>query len=89
VPAIMDHRIMEPAVILHLVLAFLSLSFSASSVYLLNDLLDLEADRLHSKKRLRPIACGLFSIKKALYLIPIFLVLSFLIALSPRKGVLP
>jgi 4-hydroxybenzoate polyprenyltransferase len=80
-PAIMAHRIMEPAIVLHLCLAFLSLSLTASSVYLLNDLLDLEDDRQHSKKKYRPLASGTFSIKKAFFLIPIFLIISYSVAL--------
>lgn len=39
-------------------IAFLCFCFAASSVYLMNDLLDLEADRGHHKKRLRPFAAG-------------------------------
>lgn len=38
--------------------AFLMFSLVAGSVYLMNDILDVEADRLHPKKRLRPIASG-------------------------------
>ena len=80
-PAVMAHRIAEPAIFFDLVLAFLSLSLSASAVYLLNDLLDLEADRQHARKKYRPIASGTFSINKAVFLIPVFLVLSAGIAL--------
>lgn len=39
-------------------LAFVSFSLVASSVYVLNDLLDLRADRAHPRKRLRPFAAG-------------------------------
>lgn len=38
--------------------AFLALCLCASGVYVLNDLLDLEADRRHPTKRLRPFAAG-------------------------------
>jgi 4-hydroxybenzoate polyprenyltransferase/phosphoserine phosphatase len=38
--------------------AFLSFSLSASSMYVLNDLLDLRSDRAHPTKRLRPFAAG-------------------------------
>lgn len=41
-----------------LVLAFVAFGLCASSVYLLNDMLDLEADRLHHRKRERPFAAG-------------------------------
>jgi 4-hydroxybenzoate polyprenyltransferase len=80
-PAIMAHRVAEPAIVLHLLLAFLSLSLMASSVYLLNDLLDLEDDRQHLKKKYRPLAAGTFSIRTALCLMPIFLISSYTIAL--------
>ncbi|EAQ11201.1 4-hydroxybenzoate polyprenyltransferase [Maritimibacter alkaliphilus HTCC2654] len=36
----------------------LAFSFAASSIYVVNDLLDLEADRLHVKKKHRPFASG-------------------------------
>ena len=38
---------------------FLAFSFMASSVYCLNDIRDIEADRLHPKKCKRPLAAGL------------------------------
>ncbi len=39
-------------------LAFVTFSLAASGIYLVNDLLDLAADRAHPKKRLRPFAAG-------------------------------
>lgn len=39
--------------------AFLAFSFAASSVYIINDLYDLDNDRMHLSKRFRPIANGL------------------------------
>ena len=44
--------------ILQSVLAFLFFGLAASSVYLVNDILDLEADRRHPRKRNRPFAAG-------------------------------
>lgn len=82
IPAIMAHRIFEPYIMLNLFLAFLSLSLNASSVYLMNDLFDLEADRRHVSKKFRPLASGAFSIRKALLLIPTLLLISYLIALQ-------
>jgi 4-hydroxybenzoate polyprenyltransferase len=38
--------------------AFVAFSLTASSVYVMNDLLDLAADRAHPRKRLRPFAAG-------------------------------
>lgn len=44
--------------LLLLLAGFIAFTLMASSVYLLNDLLDLRSDRLHSRKSLRPIASG-------------------------------
>ncbi|MBM7519385.1 decaprenyl-phosphate phosphoribosyltransferase [Nocardioides nitrophenolicus] len=45
--------------------AFVSFCIAASSVYLINDALDVEADRAHPTKRNRPIAAGLVSVRSA------------------------
>lgn len=44
--------------LLAVVAAFLAFSMTASSVYVVNDLLDLSADRAHPRKRFRPFAAG-------------------------------
>jgi 4-hydroxybenzoate polyprenyltransferase len=46
--------------------AFLAFCAVASAVYLMNDVLDREADRLHPQKANRPIAAGLISAGRAL-----------------------
>lgn len=46
------------ASVLASLLAFVAFSLVASSVYVLNDLHDLDADRAHPRKRLRPFAAG-------------------------------
>jgi 4-hydroxybenzoate polyprenyltransferase/phosphoserine phosphatase len=48
--------------------AFLAFCMCASSAYLLNDLFDLDADRVHSRKSLRPIAAGDISLGAAMAL---------------------
>lgn len=49
-----DHQ----QVLIHVGLAFVVFSLAASSIYLVNDALDVEADRAHPTKRYRPIAAG-------------------------------
>ncbi len=47
------------------IMAFLTFSFGTSVVYIINDIQDVEKDRLHTTKKNRPIASGKISIRKA------------------------
>ncbi|MHC4209416.1 MAG: UbiA family prenyltransferase [Planctomycetota bacterium] len=58
VPLVMAHRLDEIGLLLDLGLAFLSFGLIASAGYVVNDLLDLEADRAHPVRRHRPFAAG-------------------------------
>jgi hypothetical protein len=58
VPAIISQTILDGPVLTHGALAFFSFGFAASAAYILNDLLDLEADRRHIAQRQRPLASG-------------------------------
>jgi 4-hydroxybenzoate polyprenyltransferase len=59
-----------------LLLAFVSFSLCASAVYVTNDLMDLDSDRQHPRKRYRPFAAGIVPIKYGLILTPITLMIS-------------
>jgi 4-hydroxybenzoate polyprenyltransferase len=61
-------------------LAFLAFGLCASSVYLLNDLLDLQLDRLHARKRERPFASGRLPLTLGLGLAALLLVIAAIIA---------
>lgn len=78
VPLLAAHRIGEPQQLLYGVLAFLFFGLCASSVYVLNDLLDLADDRHHQSKRRRPFASGKLSIKAGLTIVPILLGTAFI-----------
>jgi 4-hydroxybenzoate polyprenyltransferase len=70
--------------------AFVLFSLISSSIYLLNDVLDVEQDRLHPTKRNRPIASGALSpslaVAVALVLMPVGLFLGYLLSV-PFAGV--
>jgi 4-hydroxybenzoate polyprenyltransferase len=57
-PMLLAWRFDEPRLVLQAVLAFVSFSFGASAIYVLNDLLDLAPDRTHPTKCRRPFASG-------------------------------
>jgi len=81
VPLLASHRFMEAQLLWHALLSFLAFGACASSVYLLNDLLDLPDDRQHATKCRRPLAAGTFPILHALFLIPSLLLAAFALAL--------
>jgi 4-hydroxybenzoate polyprenyltransferase len=60
--------------------SFFAFSFVASAFYLLNDLHDIEFDRCHSDKRLRPLAAGTLQPTPALVLSTLLLLLAAVIA---------
>jgi 4-hydroxybenzoate polyprenyltransferase len=55
---VFDGQLTNPDSFLRVTMAFFLLCFVAGSVYILNDLVDIEADRQHPRKRNRPIASG-------------------------------
>jgi 4-hydroxybenzoate polyprenyltransferase len=86
VPVAAAHRFSEAGVLAHALLAFLSFSLCASSVYLLNDMLDLTADRQHHSKCHRPFASGQLSLLFGLLAAPVLLIVAFgLAAMLPIK----
>lgn len=55
---VFDGTLLQLPFLLPVLAAFGLLCLTASSIYLINDLVDVEKDRLHPKKRLRPIPSG-------------------------------
>jgi len=66
-PMLAAHRITSIESLGPAALAFVAFSLCASSAYVLNDILDLQSDRQHHRKRRRPIAAGKISVQKASY----------------------
>ena len=58
-------------------LAFFCFSFTSSSAYIVNDLFDIEADRRHPQKRLRPFAAGDLSAITGAGMVAVLLLLAF------------
>jgi 4-hydroxybenzoate polyprenyltransferase/phosphoserine phosphatase len=83
-PLLLAHA-WAPGLIAAAAVAFLSFGLCASATYVVNDLLDLDADRQHPRKRLRPFASGDLSALSGIALIALFLAASFTLAmLVPR-----
>jgi 4-hydroxybenzoate polyprenyltransferase len=84
-PLLTAHLVLVPGALLRSVLAFFSFCLCASGVYLLNDLLDLDADRRHPRKRLRPFAAGTLPITAGLLAAPLLTLAAFALALAISK----
>ena len=82
VPVILDHKLFAPEVMAKSATAFLAFCCAASSAYILNDLLDVEADRRHPTKRHRPFAAGTLSPSTGLLLVPLLLGIAFIASLG-------
>jgi 4-hydroxybenzoate polyprenyltransferase/phosphoserine phosphatase len=54
-------------------LAFLAFSLAASGIYIVNDLVDLDADRNHPSKKSRPLAAGTVPVLEAMIAAPLLL----------------
>jgi 4-hydroxybenzoate polyprenyltransferase len=79
-------RLNDPVAIARAVEGFVAFSLLSGAVYLFNDLNDLAADRLHPRKRLRPLASGALSPGMARLGLVLVLAAAFLLAfhLGPR-----
>lgn len=84
VPAFAAHDL-SPQTLLLSALAFVSLSLIASGTYILNDLLDLAADRAHPRKRSRPLACGAVSLLHGSVMFPVLVATGMVAALATGK----
>ena len=86
VPLLAAHKALQWPLLLQALLGFIAFSLCASSVYVLNDLLDLDADRRHPIKRRRPFAAGELSVLAGLWLAPVLLGVGAAVALPlPRE----
>lgn len=81
-PAIAAHAAFTGDSLKNLIFAFFSFSLCASFVYILNDLLDLESDRRHPRKRYRPFASGQIPIWVGAILAPILILSGIFIAVD-------
>jgi 4-hydroxybenzoate polyprenyltransferase len=79
IPALAAHRFDGPT-FLAVAIGFMSLSVCASGGYVLNDLLDVGADRRHARKRHRPFASGRLSIRSGIAMLAALWAVGFALA---------
>lgn len=84
-PVLAAHKLHAPT-LAQALLAFVAFSLIASSVYVINDLMDLASDRAHPRKRLRPFASGAIPLTHGTAMAPALLLagLALALPLGPR-----
>ncbi|GMQ83363.1 MAG: UbiA family prenyltransferase [Gammaproteobacteria bacterium] len=86
VPLFASHQWHQLATLGTALSGVLAFGLCASSIYLLNDLADLQSDRCHPRKRLRPLASGEISILSGVVLGLLLIVAGFSIAIILSPG---
>jgi 4-hydroxybenzoate polyprenyltransferase len=79
IPLVFDRQLFFVEPLSRVIIGFFLFSFVSSSVYIINDVMDIEADQKHPKKKFRPIASGSLPIPVAI-ISAIFLVLISIIS---------
>ncbi len=89
IPVLMSHQFLDMQQMLNALLAFICFGLVASSIYLMNDIMDLHQDRRHPTKSRRPFASGAIPISHGLMLFPLLVGTALFIAsqLPPMFGV--
>ncbi|HSZ58677.1 MAG TPA: UbiA family prenyltransferase [Tepidisphaeraceae bacterium] len=79
-PLLMSHQVGNLQKLTAGILAFIAMCFCSAGVYIFNDLLDMESDRRHPTKRLRPFASGRASVRAGIVLAVVALIAAFAIS---------
>ncbi len=79
-PILLAHQITDVARTTAVTVGFIAFCLVASAGYLINDMLDIEADRRHSSKKSRPFAAGTLSIATGFALLGLLLTAGFAIS---------
>jgi 4-hydroxybenzoate polyprenyltransferase len=82
------HAWHDPSLVTQVVMAFAAFCLVSSAVYVFNDIVDLEQDRLHPKKCLRPLAAGKVGLSAAAMLALLLGVLGLVLAYVASPKVL-
>lgn len=81
VPLLAAHQLSSFSGLVQVFYAFIAFSLCASSVYVLNDLLDLDSDRQHIRKCKRPFAACTIPLSHGVLMVPLLLGLAFAVSM--------
>lgn len=89
-PLIFGGRLFDFSIALKTTVSFFIFSIAASTVYLINDIIDLKNDKLHPVKRLRPLASGKITVFQAKFTATVIgsISIAFSFVVSPYFGLI-
>lgn len=87
-PIIFSKNILNLDLLKTTILGAIAFCLMSSIVYIINDIMDVESDRKHEKKKFRPIASGKVSIKSACILAIILLIISVFINIYIKANII-
>jgi 4-hydroxybenzoate polyprenyltransferase len=89
-PLVFDRQLTNLNALARSVAGMLLFCLISSTVYILNDIMDVESDRAHPEKRKRPIASGQLPIRTAIVILVVLLIVTIPLSfwLSPAFGVI-
>ncbi len=79
-------QLFDPVALPKVVLGFVSFCFLSSSTYIINDLVDIEKDRLHPFKKSRPLAANLVNKNEAIFIFVVIIVTALVSAKAINNG---
>lgn len=82
------HAWRDPALVTRVITAFAAFCLVSSAIYVINDMVDLEQDRLHPKKSQRPLAAGQVSPATAIMLTVVLAATGYALAYRAAPAVL-
>lgn len=87
-PLFFAFQINNPALLTQAVMAFVAFSLTASGNYIFNDYCDINEDRLHPRKKDRPLASGVFGKRTALFVMMMLFIVggTLMTACSPAAS---
>ena len=81
VPILFAQQLFFLSDIITVINAFIAFCLASSSVYIMNDLVDIESDKQHPVKKNRPVASGKISIRNAIITLSVLIIIMVLLCI--------
>ena len=77
---VFSYNLFHLPLVIYAVMAFISFCLLSGCTYILNDIIDIQEDRIHPRKKNRPLAAGKITVKQAVLGMIVLLILALALA---------